>query len=240
MQKKWKITITAIIIILIAIIGCTIWYAEDYYHADSSVNQYFNKSGNVSVIETDEGLFVDGPGNESAVIFYQGAKVEHTAYLPGAYKLASKGVDCFLIDMPFKLAFFGEDKTDNIIKNYNYTQWYMAGHSLGGLMGANYASEHNTIEGVILLAGYSTYDLKNKNLKVLSIYGTKDTKLNLETYKENIKNLPSDYTEYLIKGGNHAQYGNYGFQEGDSKASISADKQQTETVDVMVKFILGN
>ena len=117
----------------------------------------------------------------------------------------------------------------------------MAGHSLGGLMAANYASKHNNIiDGVILLAGYATDDLNNKNLKVLSIYGTKDTKLNLETYKENIKNLPSDYTEYLIKGGNHAQYGNYGFQEGDSKASISADKQQTETVDVMVKFILGN
>jgi len=41
------------------------------------------------VIKRD-GLFVDGPGEEAAVIFYPRAKVKYTTYLPLFYGLASR------------------------------------------------------------------------------------------------------------------------------------------------------
>ncbi|UWG96942.1 alpha/beta hydrolase [Dehalobacter sp. DCM] len=48
------------------------------------------------------------------------------------------------------------------------------------------------------------------------------------TYKENV---------YEIKGGNHAQFGNYGLQKGDGIAQITADEQQSEAVRIIDAFI---
>ncbi|MCC8044787.1 MAG: alpha/beta hydrolase, partial [Clostridiales bacterium] len=59
-----------------------IWYASDYYRADAEVADYLESSGNVEVVEIDERLYFDGAGEDSAIIFYPGAKVEYTAYAP--------------------------------------------------------------------------------------------------------------------------------------------------------------
>jgi len=44
--------------------------------------------------------------------------------------------------------------------------------------------------------------------------------------------------EYIISGGNHAGFGDYGSQKGDSPASISAEEQLDETVNIITDFIL--
>ena len=49
----------------------------------------------------------------------------------------------------------------------------------------------------------------------------------------------SNLTEIIIKGGNHAQFGNYAFQSGDGKADISSFKQQKQAGEAVVKFIKG-
>ena len=41
----------------------------------------------------------------------------------------------------------------------------------------------------------------------------------------------------MIEDGNHAQFGNYGRQSGDSDATISADEQQDEAVDAIAAFV---
>ena len=48
-----------------------------------------------------------------------------------------------------------------------------------------------------------------------------------------------DYIENVveIEGGNHAQFGNYGPQEGDLPATISAEEQQAQTVEAITDFI---
>ena len=48
-----------------------------------------------------------------------------------------------------------------------------------------------------------------------------------------------DYKENVveIEGGNHAQFGNYGPQEGDLPATISAEEQQAQTVEAISDFI---
>ena len=39
-----------------------------------------------------------------------------------------------------------------------------------------------------------------------------------------------------MEGGNHAQFGNYGEQKGDGKATISAEEQQRQTVKLFKKI----
>ena len=38
------------------------------------------------------------------------------------------------------------------------------------------------------------------------------------------------YRECVIQGGNHAQFGDYGEQRGDGKATITAEDQQIQTI----------
>ena len=39
-----------------------------------------------------------------------------------------------------------------------------------------------------------------------------------------------------MEGGNHSQFGNYGEQKGDGKATISAEEQQRQTVKLFKKI----
>ena len=41
----------------------------------------------------------------------------------------------------------------------------------------------------------------------------------------------------MIEGGNHAQFGSYGPQFGDGKATISREKQQQMTSEALVKAL---
>ena len=44
-------------------------------------------------------------------------------------------------------------------------------------------------------------------------------------------------TEIIIQGGNHAQFGNYGPQQGDGIAKITPEKQQDEIRNAIIEFI---
>ena len=232
-KKAFRIMIFIGNIILLICVTLTI-YVSIYYHADKNVKKYLNSSNEVVVTKIKEGYFFDGKDCDKAIIFYPGAKVEYTSYAPLMYELALNGYDTFLIDMPFKMSMFGKNKADSIIKKYNYESYYISGHSLGGVVASSYASSNDKIKGVILLASYSTKTIDNK--KVLSIYGSNDGVMNKKEYENNKKNLPSDYKEVIISGGNHSQCGCYGFQKKDKKATISYFEQQKYIVDAIKEY----
>ena len=77
-------------------------------------------------------------------------------------------------------------------------------HSLGGSMAASYVSEHvSSFEGLVLLGSYSTADLSESDLSVLSICGSEDRVLNREKYEQNKQNLTENFRETVIDGGCH-------------------------------------
>ena len=233
-NKKIVLPLLAGVILLIT----ALWYVNDYYHTDENVQEYLQKKDSVSVTEMSDGLYLDGPGDNAAMIFYPGAKVEYTAYLPLLSDLAEQGIDCFLIKMPCNLAFFGQNKAKKIMDSYEYDHWYLSGHSLGGAMAASYASGHlESLNGLVLLAAYPTKSLKSDSFSVLSLYGSEDGVLNMEKMEEGKAYMPVDYAEVCIEGGNHAQFGNYGEQKGDHAADISREEQQAQTVEAILKMM---
>ena len=241
MKKGWKKKgAFAVILILVFAVAC-LWYINDYYKSDVIMQQYFQDDSIVEMEENDYGLYMDGPGDESALIFYPGAKVEYTAYVPLLWQLAEKGVDVFLIKMPCNLAFLGQNKAEDVMRKYEYEKWYLGGHSLGGAMAAFYAAKHpDDLDGMILLAAYSTKDLHEEDFSVVSLYGSEDGVLNMNKIEESRAYMPANYTEICIEGGNHAQFGNYGVQKGDGVASISRQEQQNQTVEAIYKMISGD
>lgn len=233
--KNKKLLFVIAVLVLLLITG--IWYVNDFYHSDGSVDPYLKGENSVVVTEIKEGIYLDGPGEEEAMIFYPGAKVEYTAYLPLLNRLAEHGLDCFLVKMPCNLAFLGQNKAEEIMDAYDYEDWYLSGHSLGGAMAASYASGHlKALNGLVLLASYPTKSLKSDSFRVLSIYGSKDGVLNMEKVKEGAAFMPSDYQEICIEGGNHAFFGNYRKQKGDNDAEISREEQQEQTVEAILQM----
>ena len=237
MKRRTKI-VTAVLAVIIAAIGIAAWiYANDYYRAVDAAS-YLTDSSSVNVKRIKEGYLFDGPGEESALIFYPGAKVEETAYAPLMKMLAGQGIDCFLIKMPMKLAFFGMNKADGIEAEYDYKSFYLAGHSLGGAMAANYAAENSDkYSGLFLLAAYPTKDLTSAQFPVVFIYGTNDRVLNREKLKTGFTLVPEGYKKTEINGGNHAQFGSYGTQKGDGDAAISAEEQWKITANAIIETI---
>lgn len=224
------------IIIVIALICSGAVYVNDYYRADERAVEALESDGGAAVSQESFGWYFDGPSTENALIFYPGGKVEETAYAPLLHKLASGGVDVFLIRMPARLAFLGMNKAEDIISNFNYENIYIGGHSLGGVAAASFAAENGDIDGLVLLASYSTKELPD-NLPVLLIYGSEDGVLNKESYEKSKTNLPAGFTEEIIEGGNHAGFGSYGAQKGDGNAAITPAEQADGTAEIIENFI---
>lgn len=232
-QKKglWIIPVVALLSVVIVFLI----YVEQYYHADETALEALKTEDAVSVVKTEYGWLFDGPSETDAMIFYPGGKVEETAYAPLLRCLAEKGMDVCLVRMPFRLAVFGENKADQVITRYNYSNWYIGGHSLGGLIAADYAADHSSqLTGVIMLAAYPTKPLSEK-LRSIIIYGSEDRVLNRKRMEEANRYLPNNSEKFIIEGGNHAQFGNYGDQSGDGIAAISSEEQQNQAVKIIMK-----
>lgn len=226
------------LLVVIAVIVCgSVVYVEQYYRADAAAEEALVSDGNVSVERTGYGWYFDGPGEESALVFYPGGKVEETAYAPLLHELAAEGLDACLVKVPFRLAFLGIGKADEAMKAHEYAHWYVGGHSLGGVAAAFYAAEHGgALDGIVLLGAYSTKKLSD-DLSALSIRGSEDRVLDLKAYQENLGNDPADTDEVVIKGGNHAQFGSYGVQKGDGTAQISPAEQWGETTRAIISWV---
>lgn len=227
MKKKILIIL---LVLLGVLIGFCIWYVNDYYHVTDR-GAALADTDTVTVSATDFGYSFDGPGEDNALIFYPGAKVEDLAYADLLKRIAAEGVDCYLVHMPCNLAFLGMNRAGDIIDAYSYDHWYLAGHSLGGAMAASYAANNSDkLDGLIFLAAYSTNDLSDSDLKILSIYGSEDKVVNMEKIEQGRDLMPSDYEEFRIDGGNHAGFGDYGEQSGDGTATTSGDEQKSQAV----------
>ena len=172
-------------------------------------------------------------------IFYPGGKVEHTAYQPLMAACAQQGILCVLMEMPFNLAVLDINAADGIQEHYpEIEEWYIGGHSLGGSMAAAYLADHmDDYNGLILLGSYSTADLSESGLDVLSVYGSEDKVMNRDKYEENKSNLPSNFTEVVIGGGCHAYFGMYGAQEGDGEPVISNEEQILLTTEYIFNWL---
>ena len=240
-SRKRKRIIILITVVAVLFAACAI-YLSDYYHADMSAIEDMEFASELSVeSETwEDGTLVFTPEEaETGLIFYPGGKVEYLAYQPLMQAFAAEGILCILVEMPFNLAVLDVDAADGIQEEFpKIEEWYIGGHSLGGSMAASYVADHtDEYEGLVLLASYSTAELADSRLNVISIYGSEDKVLTREKYEKNQTHLPADFTEYVIDGGCHAYFGVYGHQDGDGTPTISNQQQIEITAQQLADWI---
>ena len=250
-QKRYTIPLIITFIITAIILTCAIAFsiyigtysradmdaldefANDYITSDISVE--YNKNGTITVKEKSS-------APTTGIIFYPGGKVENKAYIPLMQKCAESGVLCIIAKMPFNLAFFNTGAANSIKKSHpEISSWYLAGHSLGGVAASAHIEKHvEEFDGLILLGSYSSTDLSDTKINVLTIRGTNDNVVTPTDHNENLKNLPPRYTEAFIEGGCHAYFGMYGNQKGDGTPTISPSEQIIQAAYIITNFIKAN
>lgn len=240
MTKKIRNIVLALILVAAISISGFFLYVGSAYEPVPEAMMALQSSPQVTVQETDD-YFSFNPtacSKNVGFIFYQGGKVEEEAYAPFMHQLAEQGISSYLIKLPFNLAVFDIDAAQEVMDTEDQINtWYLGGHSLGGVMASSFAEENaEKLNGLIFLASYSATDLTETSLNVLSIYGNQDTVMDTESFSDAMALLP-EVDRVVIEGGNHAQFGNYGPQNGDSPATISVDEQQTLTVEHIMRFI---
>ena len=234
MKKGKKIALLAAAAVALAL-ACGL-YAGDYYHAEDSAVAV---PEGVTVEFTEDRLVFQPDMPTAGLIFYPGGKVEFTAYAPLMTRLAEQGILCVLVKMPLNLAVLDVHAAAGIPEQYpQVTDWYLAGHSLGGSMAASHGAKNaGTYRGLILLAAYSTEDLRDTGLAVCSLYGDRDGVLDPEKYQQYRPNLPEDTLELVLEGGNHAGFGSYGRQDGDGISTLEPGVQMDWTAERILEFM---
>lgn len=229
MKKKIKITLLIILAIIVLSVGGFLIYASDYYHAKDIAIEAISVDDDISYYK-DRVVMKPSEPTDTGIIFYPGAKVEFTSYIPIFQQLKQQNYTCILLKMPLNFAFLNKNAADGVFSDFSEIKhWYIVGHSLGGAMASAYTSDNlDKIDGLILLGAYVYGDVPKD--KSLTIYGTED--LGLDTTK-----VDETGNVLVIEGGNHSQFGNYGKQKGDGEAKISWEEQQEITVNAIIDFI---
>jgi pimeloyl-ACP methyl ester carboxylesterase len=196
----------------------------------------------VTVTETGERLtFVPQKRPRPvALLFFPGGMVEPAAYAPMARAVAEDGYPVFIVKLPFRAAPLEAhqaaviDRARRLIEEHpRVDRWIVGGHSRGGAIAARFARDHHRLIDGLLLVGTShprRFDLSGLKLDVTKVYASNDGLASEEEVKQYAKYLPAGTHWARIEGGNHCQFGWYGFQLGDRKAAISRAEQQRELV----------
>ena len=191
------------------------------------------------VIEPAEG------GSDVGLVFIPGAKVDPSAYL---WKLsgivAESGATVVITEPTLSLAFFDTRPLSVFTADApDITEWYVGGHSLGGVRACQFAATgadaaaEPPVAGVVLFGSYCADDLSGTDLRVLSLVGERDGLSTPEKVAASASLLPADAETVLLEGANHASFGDYGPQPGDGVATASDEETRDRITAAVSDFL---
>ncbi len=216
-----------------------------YSHAGAAARQLIedgaSATAEVRVSDENHLIAVGNEGAENGLVFYPGGFVEPEAYVPLAAMLARRGVSCVIVKEPLSMAVFNVRAADGVIAAYpDVTRWWVGGHSLGGAVAGIWAAKNaSKVEGVALLAAYSTKDLTAYGSNIALVYGTNDgvvSRDSLSAFEEKL----DPRCVHVLAGGNHAGFGDYGERTGNDVATIAAEDQQELAAEAIASAMLGH
>ena len=179
-----------------------------------------------------------------ALVFFPGALVDPVAYAPLLRAVAAAGFPAYLVELPRRGALGGADdpareqRLDRVLASPSMSkQWLVAGHSRGAVVACQVAAERRPgLAGLIVIG--STHprdvDLGGLTVAVTKIVGTRDGLARRTDVEANRGKLPLSTHWVWIEGGNHSQFGWYGFQPGDRRATIDASTQRAMMIRAVI------
>lgn len=181
-----------------------------------------------------------------AFVFFPGSLVDPVAYAPLLRAVAATGHRAFMVELPRRGAFGGgrdpalRARLLALLHSESVGRWVAGGHSLGGVVASQVAADG--VEGLagLVLVGTShprDVDLSALAVPVSKIVGTHDGLASREEVLRNARLLPPTTRWTWVEGGNHSQFGWYGFQPGDRFASTDAGAQRRAMIAATIELL---
>jgi pimeloyl-ACP methyl ester carboxylesterase len=185
--------------------------------------------------------------NGTALIFICGSGVAAQAYAPLLRPIAEAGYAVFIIKLPYRFAPFEShkqeamDRARSVIATHPHiSRWVISGHSLGGALACRLVQSDPKVFSALVLVG-TTHpkrdDLSSLAMPVTKVYGSNDGVAPPDRMFSNRGLLPKATRWVEINGGNHSQFGHYGHQLLDGKATISREAQQAATRSALLEAL---
>ncbi|MEF8777213.1 MAG: alpha/beta hydrolase [Haloarculaceae archaeon] len=216
------------VLALLAGAAAAIWLGTPYHGQEEGIAAV-DADTDVALNRTDGGGYVMRPtGNPTDVglVLYPGARVHPDAYIASLAPLVEQGhVTVVVPNMPLNMALLDHRAGHTALAGHpEVDRWYVGGHSLGGVAACRYArNAGDRLAGVVLLASYCDVDLRDADLRILSVTGEADTVLDREAYRAATERLPADRTAVSLSGVNHTQFADYRGQAGDEPSGTAYD-----------------
>jgi dienelactone hydrolase len=240
MRRHWRLILGVIAAVLLVIGVAGYVWLSDLADPMPEAEAAMVSSQAVSVTTEPWLTFTPLDPATTGFIIYPGGRVSPEAYAPPVRALAEAGYLGVITPMPFGLAVLDQNAADGVIEAHpDIERWVIGGHSLGGAMAAQYAAGHGEVDGLALWAAYPPdgTDLSASDALVTSISASEDGLATPAEIEASAAQLPADSTFVEIAGGNHAQFGWYGEQDGDGQATISREAQQEQVVSATLSLI---
>ena len=187
-----------------------------------------------------------GP-DRALLVFLPGGAIDPRAYVPLVRAIAEAGYPAALVRLPFRVA-PTEGAREEVWRRIEAAHralgaarpLVLAGHSRGAALSARFTGRHHdSVDALALVA--TTHprdeDLSHLTIPVLKILGSHDCVAPPDDARAHAGNLPA-HTEWVaIEGANHAQFGHYGSQFNDCRATIARDAQQSAARDAIVAML---
>ncbi|MCB1702503.1 MAG: hypothetical protein KDI14_16905 [Halioglobus sp.] len=233
-----RLCIGIVTLLVLGVIATGLWMAIPFPMQQDAIAQALASDNRVQVTRGEYLVFSPaGFAPKRGIIFYPGGKTDPATFAPIFRQLAEAGILVVAVPMPINTAFLGVDSATGVMQAFPATtQWYLAGHSLGGVAAAMYARDNAAaLKGLILWASYPPTDLSSQSLEVLSIYARNDLSTTVADIEQHKAQLPEG-TIYTLIEGNHWQFGHFSDELNQQEQSVSRQQQQAAIVAATLQF----
>ncbi len=205
------------------------------------------------VVATVNGVFDFTPTSQKArtpvgLVFFAGSMVDPVAYAPLMRAVAQAGYPAMLVPLPRRGAFGAANSAEVLHTTLSAMQddervmrWLIGGHSKGAVVATRMVSQlavlgAGNVAGLLLVGTTHPRDVDLSTLKwpVTKVVGTNDGIAPIKTVEAHGALLPASTHWVRIEGGNHSQFGWYGFQPLDHFAGISRQAQHEQLIQAVI------
>jgi dienelactone hydrolase len=233
-----KIRRTLLVAFVVILIGALFWGISWATFARPPLPEAVEALGSDDQVNvTQEPWLTFSPTSDlskTGFIFYPGGRVDPRGYASLMREIASEGYLVVVPEMPINMAVFNPNIADEITAYYPEIQnWVIGGHSVGGTMAAQYTGKHpEIIDGLVIWASYpaDSTDISDLDIPVVSIYGSRELRVNDASIGERTYLLPEDTLYIRIEGGDHHQFGSYEINLEDHLATTSRASQHEQII----------
>lgn len=231
-HRPWRWALALLALVLVAVVvGAAIWL-RPLPPTEPAARILTDPPAGVSVTQDAQAITLSPTGRpRGGLVFQPGARVDPGAYAAILAPLANEGHVVAIIRQPLGVGLLAVSAPTGLMHAHpDVEHWAVGGHSLGGVAAAQYVADHPQGPRCLLLwASYPAGSLADRtDLRVASIGGSADGLTTPAELEASRTDLPPGTQVTVVEGASHAQFGDYGPQQGDGVATLERVEAQQQ------------